>query len=42
MASASATRSRTFSMKTSSLRITSPGSSAEVEIWSVSTMANIP
>src|SRR5690606_17162288 len=42
VASASATRSRTLSRNTSSLRITSPGSSARVEIWSVSTIANIP
>ena len=41
-ASASATRSRTLSMKTSSLRMTRPGSSALVEIWSVSTIANSP
>ena len=40
--SARATRSRTLAMKTSSLRITRPGSSALVEIWSVSTMAHSP
>ena len=42
MACASATRSRTFSGNTSSLRITRPGSSALVEIWSVSTMHHSP
>lgn len=41
-ASANATRSRTLAMKTSSLRMTRPGSSARVEIWSVSTIANSP
>src|SRR5690606_40589880 len=40
VARVSTTRSRTFSSNTSSLRITSPGWSAPLEICAVSTMAN--